>query len=326
VLESVRLNSQDKLMKEILTLPDTEAGFQEGLKRLTRHLEEVFLNLYDSGKLVFDRPLTTLGQQALARMRSRVAQATAVPRGSVVVPKAEAVASAAPVITPSKWDRLTMKQFDQMPARESRALYASDPAFRAVVDRLTAEQAAANAVHPNTTGKCFIQRRDTKQFLWKFEAGFPVWINEVDYRLGQWKYEDANRYLKTLASQGIAADAYELDGRLINTEPAAPVVSKRSDFESPTASSWTFKQSGLTTTRNLRVNPRGTFVLKNPAYNEYVASINETTGVVLTVAQVGNAKAWSSREAAKEVALRIPLEFRLCLHDGSLDTATHSGS
>jgi hypothetical protein len=323
----IRLNSQDKVMDEVLSLPSTDAGFQEGLKRLSRHLDTVFLYLYDSGRLVLDGPLTSLGQQALLKMRDRIAPpATAIPRGSVAVPKTEVAASAAPVITPSKWDGLSMKEFDQMPARESRALYVSDAAFRAVVDRLTAEQAAANAVHPNTTGKCFIQRRDTKQFLWKFEAGFPVWINEVDHRLGQWKYEDANRYLKSLASQGIAADAYEMDGRLINTDPGKPTVSKRSDSESSVTTSWRFEQSGLTTVRNIRVNPRGTFVLKNPANNEYVASINESSGIVRTCAQVGNARTWSSREAAKEVANSIPLVFLLCLHDGSLDTATHSGS
>ena len=309
------------------SLPSTDAGFQEGLKRLSRHLDTVFLYLYDSGRLVLDSPLTTLGQQALLKVRGRVASsATAIPRGSVAVSKPEVAAPAASITTPSKWDGLTMKQFDQMPARESRSLYASDPAFRAAVDRLTRAQAEASAVHPNTTGRCFIQRRDTKQILWKPCLMFPVWIETADYRTGQFDYATANRYLKSLASKSIVADAYEMDGRLINTEPREPVVSKRSDFESPIASSWRFQQSGLTTIRNIRVNPRGTFVLKNPANNEYVVSINETTGVVLTAAQVGNAKTWSSRETAKEVALRIPLEFRLCLHDGSLDTATHSGS
>src|SRR6266481_1522831 len=92
LLAYIRLNSQDKIMEEIVALPATDAGFHEGLKRLKRHLEEVFLTLYDSGKLVLDTPLTTLGQQALAKMRSRVASTTAIPRSSVAGSKPEAAA------------------------------------------------------------------------------------------------------------------------------------------------------------------------------------------------------------------------------------------
>jgi hypothetical protein len=211
----------------------------------------------------------------------------------------------------SKWASLTSAEFDRMSSSEVKRLRQTDPDFREAVERLAQEDAAKGPA-PDSTGKVYLKRADG-QFFQEWKYGQSVWTRSFDLR-AYMTYEEGNRIITMLAGRGIQVQALEMgNNQIVDVAPKtiAPVQT------TTTTKNWSFEPTGLTTVgQNQRKHRPGTFILKGDN-GEFVAAIDDANSLVKTVKQAGNARAWTSREAAVAAAESFPLLVQLCRHDGT---------